>query len=89
MLFLRCTGSAAKSAESTRQPEKSDNVVCAVGDFSRFLGRGQKFSLVGQSTTAAGPEYFETPWTVPLIAAHSWLKHDNSRVIRAYGHAVS
>jgi hypothetical protein len=49
------------------------------------LESGPKFSLVEQSTPGTEPKYTDTPWTVPLIAAHNWLKHDISRVIRASG----
>jgi hypothetical protein len=67
---------------------ESNDVSCSDGDFGRFLKSRPKFSLVGQSTRGTGPKYSETPWTLPLIAAHRWLKHDMSRLIRAYGREI-
>jgi hypothetical protein len=52
------------------------------------LGSGQKFNLVGQRTTGAGPKYTETPWSLPLIAVHNWVKPDIFRVLRAYGREI-
>jgi hypothetical protein len=52
------------------------------------LGRRPKFGLVGLSTTGPGIKYTDTPWTVLLIAAHSWLELDSSRVIGANGREI-
>jgi hypothetical protein len=79
---------ATQSAESTRKPTKSNDVACSGKDFGRVLESGPKFSLVEQSTPGTEPKYTDTPWTVPLIAAHNWLQHDISRVIRASGRRV-
>jgi hypothetical protein len=61
---------AAKSVISTRKPAKSNGVPGSCGNFGRFLESGPKFSSVNQSTRRTGPKYSDTPWTLPLIAAH-------------------